>query len=276
MLKPPGAAEEGQHEGSIPRDGIVIVVGHAEFKGNPDGSFPGQLYYLETPDGMIQQTLLVANNNSYGQLDTNVPTLEKDIVDRYSGALSLTNEGIAKIVSDHKNFIKEKSNINLDSLVEPIKTRAKNFFEKPALFSTDSGVFAERLWYFSNQEKENPLRHGTILLLYKKPIKIVTEIGIEMGTKNVFTRLFSRQLASGTFQITKSELLEHIREKYELENILLVDYGCTICNGLTQYSLNQIAIGAFGGTKKKRKKKRIRKTRKSRINKRRNRTRRTV
>jgi hypothetical protein len=227
-----------------PRDGIVFVVGHAEFVGNSQGN----LCRRETPGLMSHRTLLVGNINTYSQFNKNYLDIEANIKKQYKRALTLTDEKIAEIAFLDKLDIQPYIKLNHVTNKE-VRKRAEQYFKVPVLFSTDPGIFCERTWYFSDQDTDKPVREGTILLLHK------------VGSKTVFTPLYSKQLNTGKFKLTKSELFEHIRTMYELDNILLVDSGCTVCRDVSAISVRELSQGKFGGTKKKMKRKRPRQTR---------------
>jgi len=250
------------------RDGIVFVVGHSTFQGNTTGAFSGDLIYRETPEMMVQQTLLVGNIDSYSQFHTDTAALELNIWERYKCAFYLPNDKIAEIAFLDKQNIKDISNLNLSKVDEKTRTCAKAFFEKPGLLSKDPWFFAEREWIFSDENPSNPIRNGTILLLHL----VQNSEGI-IGPQ--FTKLYTGadEINSGVFRIKKSELFDHIHEKYKLQHILLVDYGCTVCHGISPIVKQEMANGKcmLGGKKRSK----IKRT-KTRRRKRHHRTKRTV
>lgn len=235
-----------------PRDCIVFVVGHSDFVGNSQGN----LCRLETPPDMSHRTLLVGNIDTYSQFHRNYLDIEANIKKKYKNALGLTDETIAEIAFLDKLEIQQQTTLNHVTNKE-FKKRAEQYFKEPVLFSTEPGLFCERTWYFYDQETDKPIRQGTILLLHK------------VGRKSVFTPLYSKKLETGKFKLTKSDLFQHIRTMYpEIDNVLLVDSGCTGCRDVSARSMLELSKGEFGVTKKIRKsKKKI---------KRRNRTKRTV
>lgn len=234
-----------------PRDGIVFVVGHSDFVGNSQGN----LCRLETPPEMSHRTLLVGNIDTYSQINKNYLAIEANIKKIYKHALSLTDETIAEIAFLDKLDVKQYVKLNHVTNKE-VKRRGEQYFKVPVLFSTEPGLFCERTWHFSDQETDKHIREGTILLLHK------------VGRKSVFTPLYTKELNTGKFKLTKSDLFQHIKTIYDLENLLLVDSGCTGCREVSARSMFELSEGKFGGTKK------IRKMKKKR--KRPHRTRRTV
>jgi hypothetical protein len=225
-----------------PRDGIVFVVGHSDFVGNSQGN----LCRLETPPDMNHRTLLVGNIDTYSQFHKNYLHIEANIKKKYKKALGLTDETIAEIAFDDKLEIQQQTKLNHITNKE-FKKRAEQYFKVPVLFSTEPGLFCERTWNFYDQETDKHIRQGTILLLHK------------VGRKSVFTPLYTKQLNTGKFQVTKSDLFQHIRTMYpEIDNVLLVDSGCTGCRDVSARSIHELSQGKFGGTKKKRKRKKKR------------------
>jgi hypothetical protein len=220
-----------------PRDGIVFVVGHSDFVGNSQGN----LCRLETPPEMNHRTLLVGNIDTYSQINKNYLAIEANIKKIYKHALNLTDETIAEIAFLDKLDVKQYVKLNHITNKE-VKRRGEQYFKVPVLFSTEPGLFCERTWHFSDQDSDKPIREGTILLLHK------------VGRKSVFTPLYTKQLNTGKFKLTKSDLFQHIRTMYpEIDNVLLVDSGCTGCREVSARSMIELMEGKFGGTKKIRK-----------------------
>ena len=240
-------------------DGIVFVVGHSQFVGNSRG----ELCLLETFREMSHRTILVANIDTYSQIEINVENLETNIKTRYEDALSLTDIQIADIAYKDKLSVLPRVNLSTAKSLGYDVARAEKYFEVHVLTSTDPWVFCERTWEFFDQEdKHKQKRHGTVLLLH-----------LERGVP-VFTPLYTgkREINSGVFTLTKSRLFRDIHKQYHLKNILLVDYGCTVCSGISDKCRKGLAEGVFGGKKRSK----IKRTNSRRRKRRRNRTKRTV
>ena len=223
-------------------DAIVIIIGHSEFKGDE-----GKLCYMKLPPEIKHNTLLIGNINTCCLMDLRPHAIEAKIMPAYANAHSLTYEEIKAISKREKEAQQQRTKITL----YPIESRKKlkRFLKSEAIYSEDPEMFCEREWAFYDESalefKREFVREGMILLLRLD------------GDTPYYEKLFESEMEDKPFTLKKSKFLRMLYKVYGLKNVLLLDYGCTSCEDISNEYMNHLHSRKFGGKKKKPQKRKL-------------------
>jgi hypothetical protein len=206
-------------------DGIVFLIAHSEFK--------GKLCHLPTKKDMKQQTILISNigNTCYWFIDSK--KFDAFIKARFSDALSYSPLNI-----EHFTYVVKQRLKRIPAFAQKIEAVPgfKDFFDSRGIFSENPDEYCEREWSFFKQGVKMKYPEGRVMLLRRD----------KRGVPR-FKILYKNEIKQGDFTLTKTQLYDKLYEDYNLRNVLLVDFGCTVLPGVDENNKQKLKNGRFGG-----------------------------
>lgn len=225
-------------------DGIIFLIGHSAFKG-----YIGKLCHFPTKPGMKQTTMLVAPVGTSCHWITEPKLFEAIIRARFSDALSYTHDNIDDFTFLVKTLVKNEETFSKRIEKEP---KLKKFFESRSEFSSNPEEYCERRWIFYNREYDNNYDKDILTVEEMRKNSMGKVMLLRRDKKGVpfFEILYENEINDGDFILRKTELFNKLYSPpYNLRNVLLVDFGCSVLEGVNEEDQQKLYSGRFGGKK---------------------------